>query len=566
MAAIITNKLRIFNAMEFLQSINRSAPNWKPNNSYAEGDVVVNNQNSFIALGNSSGTSTSGVSAGDGGNGPTPDTLQDGTVQWAHQGQSVYNMLYMAIGKQTPWLNDSNPPTPEDSIGYSYRFKYDTIALKKVNYNDMTLAIPRINWTSGRVYTMYEHDNPEEIIPNGYVIVASGNQFNVYKCINNQKYDAAAQTVTTVASTIQPSTTGTEIEETADGYKWKFMYAIDLQDSLKFLTKDYIPVKNLLEDPVAPGTAAQVQWDIKQAASQPNPGQIEHVKIMPNEEGGAIGGGLGYHPNIQQIGSVALTGNVVSIAGVDGATDYTGYDLIDLGNQEQFEITQWNVTGTTAAVTVNGSFTGGTGRDILVAPGVNISGNGSSFSAYGLVVDQRIEKIVITNTGANWSAVDNATIDVNNVPAYNFDGTLNVNACKVKPIVSPETGHGFNPAEELGGYYVMTAIKLEYDEQSTRENSSGDLETKIMFPVEDSQAQFRQIAIVADPDAQIPGDGSTPANEESYRGPQHPFFGDDLGEPFDIVTGTGKVLYIENRQPVSRAIDQIEDIKVVFEF
>jgi len=80
MAAIITNKLRIFNAMEFLQSINRSAPNWKPNNTYAEGDVVVNNQNSFIALGNISGSSTSGVSAGD-GDGPTPDTLQDGTVQ-----------------------------------------------------------------------------------------------------------------------------------------------------------------------------------------------------------------------------------------------------------------------------------------------------------------------------------------------------------------------------------------------------------------------------------------------------------------------------------------------------
>ena len=59
---------------------------------------------------------------------------------------------------------------------------------------------------------------------------------------------------------------------------------------------------------------------------------------------------------------------------------------------------------------------------------------------------------------------------------------------------------------------------------------------------------------------------STPANEESYRGPQHPDHGTPDEEPFDIVTGTGKVLYIENRQPVSRAIDQIEDIKVVFEF
>ena len=49
------------------------------------------------------------------------------------------------------------------------------------------------------------------------------------------------------------------------------------------------------------------------------------------------------------------------------------------------------------------------------------------------------------------------------------------------------------------------------------------------------------------------------------RGPSHPEYGDGNSE-FDVNAGTGKVLYIENRQPVSRAVDQIEDIKVVFEF
>ena len=48
MAAIITNKLRIFNAQEFLQSINRSAPVWRAGQNYNLGDVIVNNENLFI--------------------------------------------------------------------------------------------------------------------------------------------------------------------------------------------------------------------------------------------------------------------------------------------------------------------------------------------------------------------------------------------------------------------------------------------------------------------------------------------------------------------------------------
>ena len=92
----------------------------------------------------------------------------------------------------------------------------------------------------------------------------------------------------------------------------------------------------------------------------------------------------------------------------------------------------------------------------------------------------------------------------------------------------------------------------------------GNSETKVIFPVSGDEAQFRQIAIVADP--QEATSDNPPATEESYRGPKHPDFGTADEEPFDILTGSGKVLYTENRQPVARAIDQIEDIKVVFEF
>ena len=36
-----------------------------------------------------------------------------------------------------------------------------------------------------------------------------------------------------------------DLIELGDGYKWKYMYSISPQDTLKFTTSDYIPVKKV---------------------------------------------------------------------------------------------------------------------------------------------------------------------------------------------------------------------------------------------------------------------------------------------------------------------------------
>jgi hypothetical protein len=561
MAAIITNKLRIFNAQEFLQSINRSADIWQATTTYVVGDTVVKDGNLWIAL--SDGTT--------GTVGPTPTTPQDGGVLWSHQGQAVYNNLYMSIGKPTAWLNDANPPTPEDSIGYGYTVKTATIAMKKVSKPDMTLAIPRINWTANRVYTMYEHDLAEEIIPNSYVITEGMNQYNVYKCINNQKFVDDSTTTIAVQSTVKPTSTSvSEIETTADGYKWKFMYSISLADSLKFLTKDYIPVNTIQYLPTDSNSAEGVQWQVQQAALT-SPGHISNVKIMPNEVNGAVTGGVGYLANITRTGkTIATSTSTFTIDSVDPAiADYTGYHVADISKTpvEQRKITGWVVTGTSVAVTVDAALSGGADCSIIVAPGITTTGNGSGFNAYGIVsnggLQGKISQFVITNKGTNYTSITSATVDTTNIPALS-SGVENVNACKVKPIISPENGHGFDAIEELGGYYIMIAMRLEYDEQHTRPNDSAVDTTKVMFPVSGTSAVFRQIAIVADP---VERTSLIPATNVSYRGPAYSGeWGEEFETTFDVESGSGKVLYTENRQPVSRAIDQIEDIKVVFEF
>ena len=563
MAAIITNKLRIFNAQEFLQSINRSAPIWTTTTSYALGEQVVKDGNLWISL--NSGTS--------GANGPSPTSLVDGNITWSHLGQAVYNNLYMSIGKPTAWLNDANPPTPEDSIGYGYAVKTAAIAMKKVGLTDMTLAIPRINWTPNTVYTMYEHDLAEEIIPNSYVITEGSNQYNVYKCINNQKFVDDSTTSIAVQSTVKPTSTSvSEIETTADGYRWKYMYSISLSDSLKFLTKDYIPVTTIQYDPLDAASAEGVQWQVQQAALA-GPGHIDQVKLLPNIVGGAVTGGSGYHPNLVRTDIALASGTTHIINGVDSsmANDmYKGYYMTDISKSppEQSKILNTVVTGTSVTVTLDSSLSGGANSSIIIAPGITInSGNGSGFAAYGTVTSGKISNIVITNKGSNYTSIESATIDTEHLPAL-LSGAPNVSAAKVKIIINPENGHGFHAIEELGGYYIMIAMRLEYDEQHTRNDDTSTSKTKAMFPVSDTSSVFRQIAIIADP---LEKTSLIPATNVSYRGPAYTApaadaWGTTNETTFDVESGSGKVLYTENRQPVSRAIDQIEDIKVVFEF
>ena len=90
MAAIITNKLRIFNAQQFLESLAEEAALWQQNYAYVEGDVVLNNTNLYVCV--ESGTSDS---SGTGPNVAT-GTQNDGTVRWAFI-MSLYTTIYIWV-------------------------------------------------------------------------------------------------------------------------------------------------------------------------------------------------------------------------------------------------------------------------------------------------------------------------------------------------------------------------------------------------------------------------------------------------------------------------------------
>tara|TARA_B100000085_G_scaffold279097_1_gene301864 strand:+ start:10 stop:936 length:927 start_codon:yes stop_codon:yes gene_type:complete len=307
------------------------------------------------------------------------------------------------------------------------------------------------------------------------------------------------------------------------------MYTVSAADTIKFVTTDFIPVKTIGAQTELGGTAddGTSQWDVENNAID---GGILHVKV--------VSGGAGY-----------TQGNYTSVA-IAG-------------------------DGSSGVCTVH----------------VNASG--------------AVSHVTVT---ANGSGYKRASIAVDSISGIGTPSTSAV----VTPIISPQYGHGANPVEELGGNFVLVNSRLEFAE------GSGD------FPTDND---FRRIGLIQDPfssgttvatgtnyaayhkmtlssvsglsvddvimDANADGTGVAVSRIVSISGnvvshiPQANsaggyanFAGADtvykgstsigtvssVDATFpEIVKYSGNIMYVENRGAVTRAADQIEDIKLIIQ-
>lgn len=418
-------------------------------------------------------------------------------------GSQANDSYYMFIGRTEPWPDDENPPMPEDSVSEENTARNKMLSLKLITAAKISHVIPRYNWVSGQTYS--EYDDQDELLTTKQFYVYTEDDLSVYKCIK----------AGSGASIVRPSVIGTGMGEVlSDGYQWKYMYTLSGGAIGTFRTASFIPVKTLLTDDTT------YQWDVQQAAV---PGAIYRIKITD--------GGAGY----QSKPTVLIRGN-----------------------------------GTGCLITgINVTMSGGTVSEILVSA---------------------------ENVGSGYTQAEVV-----------FSGGGPTRAATARAIISPPGGHGSDPIQELGGYYAMITTTLSGEEQT------GD------FIIDNG---FRQIGIIRNPIDTDTGNIGTAttynalialaysnvngteflANETITGGtsgakgyidsvtPTHIYVHQTLdtrflsfqaGELLDNNNGTtatlgtvtdpeidaysGELLYIENISPVTRNINQTEDIKLVLE-
>jgi hypothetical protein len=340
-------------------------------------------------------------------------------------------------------FSELNPPAISSSYyNINYDLADDIMSMKKIQSSDATHAVPRINWENNTLY-----DEWDDKYTNGLATLrfyALTDDFNVYKCIDNNRG---------ANSTVKPSTTSTSIETTADGYRWKYLYTISAGERLKFLTLDYIPVKTLTAND---GSA---QWTVQQNARNSGNGSIHHVKIIAN--------GAGYLHTTNTFQTVTNTSFLrlkPSASGVDGT--YVGSGLFisegSAAGQLRKIITYF---GSNNTVVVNSAFsvTPNTSSRYVISPLVTIRGDsgGTTTSRATAYVSNTfggsVRKITIVNQGRSYSSA-NVTITAN--PSYGFGATA-------RPILSPFNGHGSDPVDELEGTTLFLNIRTSGAESNT---------------------------------------------------------------------------------------------------
>jgi|688.fasta_scaffold05525_2 hypothetical protein len=609
MAAIISDKFRIFNAGQFLESLSEGSTDtgvertrmyffvgrsqrW---DSYLE--IYSKNATAFVAgqevyVGSSyaSATFKAKIRVVNADSLLLYDVLPSSTASpnvgstlkgWngtSDTGAQALTGVYR-------YATEDVPPVPLDNQAEKYDIYDDIIAAKRVTSTYARTVIRRYNWdlVANPKFDMWKPDysatpggggqigksgaTGASSISDAKFYVVNSN-YEVFKCLYNGQSPANP---TGTNATYEPKTTpaagqGTYASgiysEPSGTYIWKYLFTIPTDDVLRFLSTDFMPIVDSTNATRVATEAAAVDGEVR--------------VVLVEAAGANLPNGTHYAP---------ITG--------DGT-----------GGKVQIVVSGGAIT----SVSVTAAGSGYTYATVALA-----TGTGSGATAYGLFSDSALTAAVTV--------------------ASNATGAL-------EPIISPQGGHGANLEEELNGKRVMLNIRLTYAE------GSGD------FPVDND---FRRIGILRNPllngttdyatvdtlnglySVKITGatagfvpdetitqtvtggtalgtvvswtldSGSTTAGVLKYiQSPQlhknngvvrafesnasnaitggislasgavDTTFADGtvlLGSTFtdglalpEIKNNSGEVIYIENRRLITRAPDQIEDIKLVIEF
>ena len=459
------------------------------------------------------------------------------------------NVMYLGIGRPQAFAtstrgdartnnegSDTAPLTPADNTN-AQNFPYDDLlACKRITSTDVTFAVPRRNWTTGTTYDIYRHDYGDRITgttttltsnsgvstlhdANFYVLTTAR---NVYKVLDNNS---------NAASTVEPTGTATTVLETADGYKWKYMYTLSASQQANFLSTDFMAV-------ATDSTVSSAAVD----------GAIDIIKIKTAGSGGTNG----THTNIDIRGdgsggkcSVTVAGGVVTAVTV--TTAGTGYTFGTVSNAQIVAAGATSLSGAELDVIIPPK--GGHGKNAIEELGgfyvmMNTSLEGTESGNSGdVTVANDFRKIsLIRDPNAGGSAASATTL--RGTKAINLSGVSGSYVVDEK-ITQATTGAVGKVVEWDSTNSILYYIQTRHTNEGI--DSNGDL------------TAFSGTNVVSG----AGGATGTPTTSTSTIDQVSFTSGYSASE---IDADSGDILYIENRAPITRAADQTENIKLVIEF
>ena len=604
MAAIISDKFRIFNAKQFLESLTEGPSDTssersrmyffvgrpQPWKAYLE--IHTKNSTAFVVgnevyVGTYASTAFRATvaavydsallltdvfgSAGVNSAPPLGSSLKGRTG-----GSGGSDTGATAVSGVYRYATEDVPPLPLDNQKEKIALYDELIAAKRITDSFARTVIRRYNWdlVANPKFDMWKPDYSATPGGGGQIgkATATGatsiadakfyvmnSYYEVFKCLYNGEdpSNTTGQNATEepyVAGGNYDSATGLYTETTGAKYIWKYMYTIPTDDVLKFLSSDFMPIvlpANASRTAVA-GVAVAGAADvalIENAGSGLPASQTLYTAIVGDGTGGKVkfvtnGAGTITSAEIEARGSAYTYGNVL------------------LGNGNLF-----SNAGLSSAVTTGASAVGA--LEIIMAPE---GGHGSDHET------ELNGKRVMTNIRLTYSEgsgdfpVDNdfRRIGIISDP-FNYGTTTFSTAdtlSGLKAIKITGASADFSVDEKItqtvtGGTAYGTVVSWTLDSGSTTAGVLKYIQTN------DAHTDSGKVyAFESNGSNAITGEASTASgNVDTAYGSTllGVTFSSGLATP-EIENNSGDVIYVENRRLITRAADQIEDIKLVIEF
>ena len=595
MPAIISEKFRIFNAKQFVESLSEptggsdtstertkmyffiGAPRpWK-------GSMEIYGQNAQSFTAGMSVTSPGGFSATisevypyslllDNVSGiPTPGAVLTGTGGTPPTAKiGVYRSG-----------DENNPPIVFDNQKEKYTNYRDIVGLKKITDADVKHVIKRYNFNTS-LYPGFDMWRPDYSSLNTsytgassfgtarYVLMNSN--YEVFMCLyNGAGVDGSnnilkGQPMTYVPSTGldgtgntgkytpvsgQPinSSGGTYAETDAAGnvlpatagYIWKHLYTIPTSDVIKFVSTDFIPV---CFDTLVQGAAA-VDGAINAVVVKDRGSGLPATFFAP-----VIGDG-----GTQAVVKVTVTSGSISRAEIVGKG--AGYTWGEVYLRHNYMYNTYNAGTNTLSDQITTGFSNAIGRIEVIIPPQGGYGKDPIAETNGkrVMVNVRLEGL----DGVGDFPVDNdfRRIGILQDPSAAGGTALVSNtatgAYSIK-VTGLSAGQTYTPDEKItqtvpGGQAIGTVVSYR-----AIDNTSGFI-YYYQSPELHRDSTYRVRSFI--PNTAVLGATST------SNGTVDNTYGVVVPE---VRVNSGEMVYIENRRFISRAIDQIEDVKLVVEF
>ena len=476
--------------------------------------------------------------------------------------ESSSNVYYLFIGKSTPFTSgtsggsDASPPTPIDGPTDEYYAWDDMVAAKNIGSNSVQRVIPRRNWANGTTYDMYKPtysstststSGASNLYDSTFYFLTA--DYRAYKVLDNNGGTAYSGTEPT-STTTAPFSSG--------GYVLQYMYTLSAGQINNFLTADFMPVST--DSTVsAAATDGAIDSIIVTAGSGYTNGTYYAAVYGDGTSQGTSSGAIiritVANIAIQAFGLTAGTDTTIHAAG----TGYT-YGTVNLGSGYTFS----------DAALSSASAMGGSGGAVSVVIGPK---GGHGFNA----VEELGGHYVMMATTLTAAEGDDITTEndfrklgiVVDPNTFGTTSVASVATARLTYAVKLTSQSGTYDGDEKISQATTGAIGkvVEWDSSNSilyyTQERFGDYGTN---GTTGGYVAFSGANVITGATSGATGTPDAAADSAvTLSGGNTVTFSDGYANP-ELAADSGDIIYLENRKPISRSSDQIEDIKVIVEF